>query len=80
MSRPAERAIAFYNKRGTLRAVDQGRQRRDQVEAAVMQIVHRQCRSAPALCTRLHNLGNFVRTLATPEPMKDRSLPPPAPA
>jgi len=29
---------------------------------------------APASCARLQSLGNFLRTLATPEPIKDWSL------
>ena len=46
---------------------------RDQVDAAVVQDV-------PANLVRLqlhalaYNLGNFLRTLATPEPIKDRAL------
>jgi Transposase DDE domain group 1 len=32
-----------------------------------------QRRAAPASCARLH-LGNFLRTLATPDPIKDWSL------
>src|SRR5215472_1708790 len=39
-----------------MRAVDQGRQRRDQVDAAVVPDVCRQCRSAPASCARLQSL------------------------
>src|SRR5713226_6312912 len=53
MSRPAERVVAFYNKRGDVRAMDQGGQRRDQVDAAVMQNVRRQRSAAPASCARL---------------------------
>ena len=53
--------------------MDQGGQRRDQVDATVVPNVRRQC-------VRLHphalayNLGNFLRTLATQEPIKDWSL------
>src|SRR6266571_8362273 len=53
--------------------MDQGGQRRDQVDAAV-------CRTFAANAVRLqlhalaYNLGNFLRTLATPEPMSDWSL------
>ena len=47
MSRPAERVVAFYNKRGT------GRQRCDQVDAAVVQNVRGQRCAAPASCARL---------------------------
>ena len=49
MSRPAERVVAFYNKRGT------GRQRCDQVDAAVMPDVRRQRGPAPASCARLQS-------------------------
>ena len=35
------------------RAMDQGRQERHQVDAAVMPFVTQQCRPAPAACTRL---------------------------
>ena len=53
--------------------MDQGRQGRDQVDAA---IVPNACGQPVRL--QLHalayNLGNFLRTLATPEPIKDWSL------
>ena len=69
MSRPAERVVAFYNKRRDVRAMDQGGQRRDQVDATVIPNVRRLQLHALA-----YNLGNFLRTLATPEPIKDWSL------
>jgi hypothetical protein len=47
MTRPAERVVAFYNKRGHLRAMDQGRQGCDQVDS--------QRRSPPASCARLQS-------------------------
>ena len=53
MSRPAERVVAFYNKRGTCETMDQGGQRRDQVDATVVPNVRRQRRAAPASCARL---------------------------
>ena len=53
--------------------MDQGRQGRDQVDTAVVQDVRGQRRAAPVSCAR-YNLGNFLRTLATPEPIKDWSL------
>jgi hypothetical protein len=43
--------------------MDQGGQRRDQVDAVRLQ-----------LHALAYNLGNFLRTLATPEPIKDWSL------
>ena len=56
-----------------VRAMDQGRQGCDQLDAVVMSDVRRQRGPAPASCT-CYNLGNFLRTLATPEPIKDWSL------
>ena len=53
MSRPAERVVAFYNKRGTCEPTDQGRQGRDQVDAVVMQDVRGQRRATSAPCARL---------------------------
>jgi hypothetical protein len=54
--RPPDRArCCLLQQVRNMRAVDQGRQRRDQVDAAVMQAVHCQCRSAPASCTRLQS-------------------------
>ena len=48
--------------------MDQGKQGRDQVDTAVVQDVRGQRRALA------YNLGNFLRTLATPEPIKDWSL------
>jgi|SRR5215813_3048612 len=42
------------------------------LDVVVMPDVRRQRGAAPASCARL-NLGNFLRTLATPEPVKDWS-------
>src|SRR5436853_312397 len=56
-----------------MRAMDQGRQGRDQMDAAVMSDVRRERRPSPASCVA-YNLGNFLRSLATPEPIKDWSL------
>jgi hypothetical protein len=53
--------------------MNQGRQGRDQVAAAVMSDICRQ-RSGLQLHALAYNLGNFLRTLATPEPIKDWSL------
>jgi hypothetical protein len=40
MSRPAGCVVAFYNKRGkNMRAMDQGRQGRDQMDTAVMPLL-----------------------------------------
>ena len=53
LSRPAERVVAFYNTRGTCEQWIQRGQGRDQVDAAVLQDVRRQCRAAPASCAGL---------------------------
>jgi hypothetical protein len=71
VSRSAERVVAFYNKCGTCEQWIR-RQSRDHVDAA--------CRTFTANADRLrlhalaYNLGNFLRTLATPEPIKEWSL------
>jgi hypothetical protein len=54
--------------------MDQGRQGRDQMDAAVVPNVRGQRRAAPTFMPLAYNLGNFLRTLATPEPIKDWSL------
>src|SRR5499427_24582 len=73
MSRPAERVVAFYNKRGTCEHwIKEG-------EGAI-KWSRLSCHSFAANAARLqlhalaYNLGNFLRTLATPEPIKDWSL------
>jgi hypothetical protein len=53
--------------------MDQGGQGRAPVDAAVVPVVRRQCRRLQ-LHALAYNLGNFLRTLATPEPIKDWSL------
>src|SRR5262249_16578965 len=56
-----------------VRAMDQGREGREQMDRL-------SCRTFAANAVRLqlhalaYNLGNFLRTLATPEPIKDWSL------
>jgi hypothetical protein len=49
--------------------MDQGRQGGDQVDVAVMLNVRRQCRRLQ-LHVLAYNLANFLRTLATSEPIK----------
>src|SRR5271166_721068 len=73
MSRPAERVVAFYNKRGTCEQwIKEGK--------GAIKWTRLSCRSYTANAVRLqlhalaYNLGNFLRTLATPEPIKDWSL------
>ena len=67
MARPAENVVGFYNKRGTCEQwIKEGK-------GAI-----RWTRLSNAVRLQLHalayNLGNFLRTPATPEPMKDWSL------
>jgi hypothetical protein len=73
MSRPAERVVAFYNKRGTCEQwIKEGK--------GAINWTRLSCRPFAANAVRLHlhalayNLGNFLRTLATPEPIKEWSM------
>jgi hypothetical protein len=73
MARPAENVVAFYNKRGTCEQwIKEGK--------GAIKWTRLSCRSFAANAVRLQlhalacNLGNFLRTLATPEPIKDWSL------
>ena len=70
MSRPAERVVAFYNKRGTCEQwIKEGK------GAIKWTRLSSRTFAANAVRLQLHalayNLGNFLRTLATPEPIKD---------
>jgi Transposase DDE domain group 1 len=73
MARPAENVVSFYNKRGTCEQwIREGK--------GAIKWTRLSCRSFAANAVRLqlhalaYNLGNFLRTLATPEPIKDWSL------
>src|SRR5262249_35747251 len=73
MSRPAERVVAYYTKRGTCEKwIKEGK--------GEIKWTRLSCRTFAANAVRLqfhalaYNLGNFLRTLATPEPIKDWSL------
>src|SRR6476660_9229489 len=73
MSRPAECVVAFYNKRGRCEQwIKEGK--------GAIKWTRLSCRTFAANAVRLqlhalaYNLGNFLRTLATPEPIKDWSL------
>jgi hypothetical protein len=73
LSRLAERVVAFYNQRGTAEQwIKEGK--------SAINWTRLSCRSFAANAVRLqlhalaYNLGNFLRTLATPEPIKDWSL------
>ena len=73
MARRAENVVAFYNKRGTC-------EQWIKESKGAVKWTRLSCRSfaANAVRPQLHalayNLGNFLRTLATPEPIKDWSL------
>jgi Transposase DDE domain group 1 len=73
MSLSAERVVAFYNKRGTCEQwIKEGK--------GAIKWTRLSCRTFAANAVRLqlhalaYNLANFLRTLATPEPMSDWSL------
>jgi hypothetical protein len=72
LSRPADRVVAFYNKRGREQWIKEGK--------GAIKWTRLSCRTFAANAVRLqlhalaYNLGNFLRTLATPEPIKDWSL------
>jgi Transposase DDE domain group 1 len=73
MSRPAENVVAFYNQRGTCEQwIKEGK--------GAIKWTRLSCRTFAANAVRLqlhalaYNLGNFLRTLAAPEPIKDWSL------
>jgi len=73
LSRPPENIVAFYNQRGTCEQwIKEGK--------GAIKWTRLSCRlfSANSVRLQLHalayNLGNFLRTLATPEPIKDWSL------
>src|SRR5262249_12270244 len=73
MTRPAERVVAFYNKRGTCEQwIKEGK--------GAIKWTRLSCRTFAANAVRLqlhalaYNLGNLLRTLATLEPIKDWSL------
>jgi len=73
LSRPPENIVAFYNQRGTCEQwIKEGK--------GAVKWTRLSCRTFAANAVRLqlhalaYNLGNFLRTLATPEPIKDWSL------
>jgi hypothetical protein len=73
LSRPSERVVAFYNQRGTAEQwIKEGK--------GAIRWTRLSCRTFAANAVRLqlhtlaYNLGNFLRTLATPEPIGDWSL------
>jgi len=73
VARRAENVVAFYNKRGTCEQwIKEGK--------GAIKWTRLSCRSFAANAVRLqlhalaYSLGNFLRMLATPEPIKDWSL------
>lgn len=73
LARRAENVVAFYNKRGTCEQyIKEGK--------GAINWTRLSCRSFAANSVRLqlhalaYNLGNFLRTLATPEPISDWSM------
>jgi Transposase DDE domain group 1 len=74
MSRPAERVVAFYNSGTCEQWIKEGK--------GAIKWTRLSCRTFAANAVRLqlhalaYNLGNFLRTLATSEPMSDWSLTP----
>jgi hypothetical protein len=73
MAPSAENVVVFYNKRGTCEQwIKEGK--------IAIKWTRLSCRSFAANAVRLqlhalaYNLGNFLRTLAAPEPIKDSSL------
>ena len=73
MARPPENVVTFYNKRGSCEQwIKEGK--------GAIRWTRLSCHSFAANAVRLqlhalaYNLGNFLRTLATPEPIKDWSL------
>jgi hypothetical protein len=70
----SENVVAFYNKRGTCEQwIKEGK--------GAIKWTRLSCRTFAANAVRLqlhvlaYNLGNFLRTLATPEPIKDLNRP-----
>ncbi len=73
MARAVENVVAFYNKRGTCEQyIKEGK--------GAIKWTRLSCRSFAANAVRFqlhalaYNLANFLRTLATPDPIKDRSM------
>ena len=73
LTSPAKRVVAFYNMRGTAEQyIKEGK--------GAIKWTRLSCRTFAANAVRLqlhalaYNLGNFLRTLVTPEPIRDWSL------
>src|SRR5262249_48923631 len=70
---PGRARRCFLQQARDVRAMDQGGQRRDQVDATVVPNVRRQRRAAPTSCARLQS-GQFLAHTGDAEPIKDWSL------
>ena len=73
LARPARRVVAFYNQRGTCeQCIKEGK--------GAIKWTRLSCRTFAANAVRLqrhalaYNLGNFLRTLAAPEPVTEWPL------
>jgi len=73
LARPAKRVVAFYNQRGTAEQwIKEGK--------GAIKWTRLSCRTFAANAVRLqlhvlaYNLGNFMRTLAMPDPIREWSL------
>ena len=73
IARPSENVVGFYNKRGTC-------EQWNKEGKGAIKWTRLSCRSFAANAVRLqlhalaYNLGNFMRTLATPEPIRNWSM------
>ena len=73
LKRPAERVVRFYNGRGTAEQwIREGKNALRWTRLSCHSFRHNAVRLQ--LHALAYNLGNFLRTLATPEPNKDWSL------
>ena len=74
LSRPAERVIAFYNQRGTAEQYIKEGKKRDQLDPAFLPWLPQINELRLQLHALAYNLGNFLRTLASPDEVEHCSL------
>ena len=73
LSRPAERVVAFYNKRGTAEQhIKEGKNAIKWTRLSCRRFDHNAVRLQ--LHALAYNLGNFMRTLALPDAVEQWSL------
>jgi len=73
LSRPAERVVAFYNRRGTAeQSIKEGKNAIRWTRLSCRRFLHNTVRLQ--LHALAYNLGNFMRTLALPETVEQWSL------